>query len=79
MSMCCPKLCFFIFRMVRRKLVDNVEEVEFGSILLKHLFGYTVEDSICFLVNAGALKNEMECDNCRSQMNIMLNMGKIYE
>jgi hypothetical protein len=56
--------------MVRQKLVDAVEEVNFATIRLKHLFELTVEDAIRFLVNVGVMKNEMSCDECGSKMNV---------
>lgn len=56
--------------MVRRKLVDVIEEIDFDAIRLKHLFEFTTEDAIRFLVNSGALKNEMNCDKCENKMNI---------
>lgn len=56
--------------MVRRNLVDVIEEIDFGSMRLKHLFEFTVEDAVRFLVNAKALKNEMECNKCSGEMNV---------
>jgi hypothetical protein len=56
--------------MVRRKLVENIEEVNFEVIRLRQLFSFTVDDAIRFLASVGALKNEMRCDKCNSKMNI---------
>lgn len=56
--------------MVRRKLVEDVENFDFESIRLKQLFSVVVEETITFLASVGVLKNEMKCDKCGSEMSI---------
>jgi hypothetical protein len=56
--------------MVRQKLVEVVETLDFESVRLRELFSFTLDQTIGFLVNAGALKNEAYCNKCRSKMDI---------
>jgi hypothetical protein len=56
--------------MVRQRLVEEIEKIDFNAIKLNQLFQYDLYDSICFLVWAGALKNEMFCEVCGNQMNV---------
>ena len=61
---------FLVAKMVRQKLIDVLEKVDFAAYRLKDLFEFTEEDAIWLLAYAGALKNEMHCDKCGSPMNI---------
>lgn len=66
----------FSVKMVRRKLVEDIEQVNFETIRLKQLFAFTVDEAISFLVSVGALKNEMNCNKCGSKMNVQKQAGK---
>ena len=61
---------FFAVIMIRRMLVDAVENVDLGAIRLEHLLAFTVDDAIRFLVYIGELKDEMNCNNCKNKMNV---------
>ena len=62
--------------MVRHKLVEDIEEVNFEKIRLKQLFSLTVDDAISFLASVGALKNKMNCDKCTVCLFVKFNCKK---
>jgi hypothetical protein len=59
--------------MVRYQLIEVFEDFDFDALRLKHLFSFTVDEAVSFLVNVGALKNEMKCNKCEKQMKIQKN------